>query len=43
VPIGTSSARIKRGSTGLLDIVELKIASPLIIQRRMNGEILNFN
>ena len=38
---GTSRARIKRGSTGLLDIVELKMASPPIIQRRRNGEILS--
>ena len=42
VPMDTSRERIKRGSTGLLDIVELKMASPPIIQRRINGEILSF-
>jgi len=42
VPRGTSRARIKRGSTGLLDIVELKIASPPIIQRIIKGDILIF-
>jgi hypothetical protein len=43
VLIGTSRERIKRGSTGLLAIVELNMASPPTIQRRMNGEILSFN
>jgi hypothetical protein len=43
VPIGTLRERMKRGSTGLLAIVELNIASPPIIQRRMNGETLDFN
>jgi hypothetical protein len=42
VPIGTSRARINSGSTGFLDIVELKMASPPIMQRRIKGENLNF-
>jgi hypothetical protein len=34
---------MKRGSTGVLAIVELNIASPPTMQSRMNDEIPSFN
>jgi hypothetical protein len=40
VDSGTSRDRINRGSAGFLDIVELKMASPPMIQSIKNGEIL---
>jgi hypothetical protein len=39
---GTPSERIKSGSTGFLAMVELKMASPPMMQRSRKGEIRAF-